>query len=69
MEQPFDSSAIAPHVPVMTKLKFSELTCVPEGVVEGWLDRGYVPSLVIGKHRLVNVALMFKQALDQQSYL
>jgi hypothetical protein len=55
-------------VPYMTKQRFSELSGVPLGVVDAWVDRGYIPSRVIGKHRLVNMALLWKGAFDEQCF-
>lgn len=51
----------------MTRERYSELSGVPIGVVDAWVDRGYIPSKIIGKHRLINLALMFRQALEQKT--
>lgn len=42
-------------VPVMTPERFCELTGVSEGVLTGWMNRGYVPVLIIGRRRMVNL--------------
>lgn len=45
-------------VPVMTKERFAELAGMDVGVVRGMLDRGYLPAIKVGRHRLVNVAAL-----------
>jgi len=49
--------------PVMHKERFAEWVGVSVGVVEGWADRGYVPTVVIGKHKLINLVLLNEQCL------
>lgn len=64
MEQPPEIN-IQPFTPVMSKERFAELSGVPFGVVEGWVIRGYLPSLLIGKHRLVNIIQLNQDCLEQ----
>lgn len=52
-------------VPVMNKKRFAELTGFSEGVVEGWLDRGQLPTVLIGKHRAINLVLITRNCLAQ----
>lgn len=65
MDTPIDSSQL-PAVPVMSRKKFAELVGVTEDTVTGWINRGYLPVVEIGKYRLVNLALLNKHALDQE---
>lgn len=58
-----------PQVPYMCRERYAELVGVTVGVVDGWAQRGYIPMVRVGKHALVNVALQFKEALDQQDLL
>lgn len=51
--------------PVMTKERFAELTGLEEGVIRGMIDKGHLPSVKIGKHRLVNVALLNTELLTE----
>ena len=65
MERPgLPALALLIAVPVMTKERFAELVGVEVGVVRGMLDRGYLPAIKLGRHRLVNVALLQKQCLE-----
>ena len=55
-----------PNFPVISRKKFADLVGVSEDVVTGWISRGYLPVVEIGKYRLVNLALLTKHALEQE---
>jgi hypothetical protein len=50
-------------VPLMKKERFSELSGFDTGVIEGWLDKGLIPSVKVGKHRAINVVLITSNLL------
>lgn len=52
--------------PFVTKRLFAESTGLTEETVRGMIDKGHLPSLKVGKHRLVNVALLTKAALESE---
>jgi hypothetical protein len=56
-------------VPIVSRTRFAELTGVPEGVVVGWMSKGYIPTFTIGKYTLVNLALLNLQALQKAPWL
>ncbi|MDP3332639.1 MAG: hypothetical protein Q8S55_11755 [Methylococcaceae bacterium] len=56
-----------PQVPVMHPDKFADLIGLSAGVVGGWIDLGYVPTLKIGKYRMINLAAMTNSAMAVQS--
>ena len=56
--------ALLMAVPVMTKERFAELVGVEVGVIRGMLDRGYLPTKKIGRHRFVNVAALQVDCLE-----
>ncbi|OAM51519.1 hypothetical protein A7981_08495 [Methylovorus sp. MM2] len=58
-----------PSLPVISRQKFAEMIGMSEGIIEGWMNRGYLPTLLIGKHRLINLALLNKLALEQEFFL
>lgn len=58
MEQKIVLNGIA--VPVMARDQFARTIGVDPGVVNGWCDRGYVPTIRIGKYSLINLFLLEK---------
>ncbi|OAM52699.1 hypothetical protein A7981_04400 [Methylovorus sp. MM2] len=65
MDTQVDASQL-PSVPVMSRKKFADLVGVTEDTVTGWINRGYLPVVDIGKYRLINLALVNKIALEQE---
>jgi len=65
MDTQIDASQLSTF-PVMSRKKFADHVGVTEDVVAGWISRGYLPVVEIGKYRLVNLALLTKHALDQE---
>ncbi|EEG06929.1 hypothetical protein [Pseudogulbenkiania ferrooxidans] len=55
-------------VPVMDRVSFARAIGVTEGVVDGWIARGYIPCTQIGRHRLVNLAALTKRCIDQAEF-
>ncbi len=49
----------------VTKARFAELTGQAVGIVEAQVDRGLLPSKRIGKHRMVNLARLWVDALQE----
>lgn len=45
----------SPRVPFMHPTKFSELIGLSSGVVGGWIDQGYIPTVKVGKYRMINL--------------
>lgn len=61
-----NSAASVNAGPVVTKKLFSQLTGLTEETIRGMIDRGHLPTVKIGKHRMVNVALITKEALEAE---
>lgn len=53
-------------VPVMSRELFAQQVGVSIHVVNGWVDRGYLPTFEMGRYRLVNVALLSKMASEKE---
>jgi hypothetical protein len=51
-------------VPLMTLDRFSAVSGIPRGILQGNVDRGYIPTRLIGRRRMVNVALLHYQLLS-----
>ncbi|BBL72791.1 hypothetical protein [Methylogaea oryzae] len=62
------SQSVPPLVPIMSRERFAELTGLSIGVIDGWTERNYLPTVLIGKHRLVNLVLLHKQCLEAETY-
>lgn len=58
------TSVVVPPVPVMAADRFAELVGVSSDVVRGWIDKGYLPTMKIGRYRLVNLAALQREALQ-----
>jgi len=58
-------SVVPPAAPIMTKARFSEISGLSEEILRGMIERGHLPTLKVGKHRMINVALLTKECLDQ----
>lgn len=58
-------SSVPSSAPLMTKARFSEISGLTEETLRGMIERGHLPTLKVGKHRMINVALLTKECLDQ----
>lgn len=56
-------STLPVFVPILTQQKFSESTGIEIGVIEGWIKRGYIDTVKIGKRRLINIAALTNELL------
>ncbi|KVE38413.1 MULTISPECIES: hypothetical protein [Burkholderia] len=56
---------LAPPVPVMSREAFASAIGLPIGVIIGFCNKGYLPTVNIGKYSLINVALLQQRCLDQ----
>lgn len=66
-----DRDTIAPSLPhyktpLVSRERFAELVGLPVGVVTGFINKGYLPTVSIGKYSLVNLALLEKRCLDRE---
>ncbi len=61
------SKNVTIEVPEMSLDKYAEQVGVSKRTVDGWAERGYLPTVKIGKRRLVNVALRTSECLEQES--
>ncbi len=54
--------------PVMSQERYAQLTGLTEGQVRGQIEKGQLPSLKIGRVRMVNIAALSQRALDQEDW-
>ena len=54
--------------PVMPWREFADWIGMSEehDTVSAWIKRGYLPTVKIGKYRMINVALLTQQLLDSE---
>lgn len=53
-------------VPFVTRERFAELVGLPVGVIVGFANKGYIPTVAIGKYSLVNLELLRKRCLERE---
>ncbi|WP_217904731.1 hypothetical protein [Marinobacter lutaoensis] len=47
--------------PMMEWREFADWVRVDQGAVEGWIRRAYLPTIKIGRHRMVNILVLLQQ--------
>lgn len=52
------SITIENQVPIIHHTKFAELTGRSTGVIGGWIDCGYLPTVKVGRYQMINLALL-----------
>ena len=45
---------------------FAHLNNVSVNTVRGWADKGHIPTHVLGKHRVVNLARLTKMLAEEE---
>ena len=53
-------------VPVMSRELFAQHVGVSLDVVNGWVNRGYLPTFEMGRYRLINISLLTKMASEKE---
>ena len=56
-------SEISISIPIVTKRLFSKMSGLSEDSIRGMISRGYLPTIKVGRHRLINLAQLNKEAL------
>ena len=52
--------------PIVTIEKFSDISGLTVGSIRALIGRGILPTIKVGKRRMINVALIEKEALSQK---
>ncbi|MCD4484888.1 regulatory phage cox family protein [Chromobacterium vaccinii] len=52
--------------PLVTRERFAELVGLPVGVIVGFVNKGYLPVMSVGKYSLVNIELLRKRCLEKE---
>jgi len=64
--QELTDSALKNAPPVLPWTVFADWIHVEPGIVRGWYERGYLPTVRFGKHLMINVELFRKQLLEKE---
>lgn len=59
-------SAASISTPLLTREAFASAVGLPAGVIIAQCDKGYWPTMKVGKRVFVNVELIRKRALEQE---
>ena len=51
---------IESSVPLMHPDKFAKKIGLSEGVVGGWIDNAYLPTVKVGKYRMINLVKLIE---------
>ncbi len=67
MERPHEVPVfpVSVQIPLMTRERFAGLTGLDEGVLRGMINKGYLPTLKLGRHRLINLVALSKQCEEE----
>ncbi|MBT2868487.1 hypothetical protein JQK19_14685 [Chromobacterium violaceum] len=52
--------------PLVTRERFADLVGLPVGVVIGFVNKGYLPVVSVGRYSLINLELLRKRCLEKE---
>ncbi len=64
MEDMNNKQSVLSSGPIVTKARFSLLSGLTEEVIRGMVEKGHIPSVKVGRHRMINLALLTKETLE-----
>lgn len=53
--------------PLMSKARFAELVGFKPAVINGWATKGHIPTVMVGRHQLINVAAIQRDCLEREA--
>ncbi|WP_425222019.1 DNA-binding protein [Pseudomonas sp.] len=57
-----------PPPPLMPWREFADWIRMDHDIVRGWIRRGYIPTVKLGKHMMINVALLLERLRDEDDF-
>ncbi len=64
---PFVTSPLPNYVsPLVSRERFAEMVGLPLGVIVGFINKGYLPTVSIGKYSLVNLAAIQRSCSEKE---
>ena len=64
-----EPSSQALSLPLVSRERFGHLSGIPDGVLKGWIGKGYIPVYHVGKYCLINLAVLNQMALNKAPWL
>ncbi|MDO8417084.1 MAG: hypothetical protein Q7S87_12835 [Agitococcus sp.] len=64
---PSVASVQCAFVPVCTRERFAQFSGLDEGVIRGMCDRGYLPTIKLGKYSLINLVALMQECQQAQA--
>lgn len=58
------SNTVLVTSPIVSQEQFSELVGLSPDVIRAWINRGLIPTVKIGKRRLINVAKLTQEMME-----
>ena len=52
--------------PIMSWPEFADWIREPHGVVRGWVEKGLIPTVKVGRRRMVNVVALIDQLRESE---
>lgn len=52
--------------PLVSRERFAEMVGLPVGVIVGFVNKGYLPTVSIGKYSLINVAALQRSCVEKE---
>ena len=62
-------AAMPLSVPLVTQRRFAEMTGLTLGVVQSQCDRGYWPTVKVGRYSMINMASLQRACLERNKFL
>lgn len=66
MELELELKTLLVAPPVMPWREFADWVRMDAEVVDNWVKRGYLPTVKIGRYRMVNVAQLIQSLLNEE---
>lgn len=59
------TSVVCAFVPMCTRERFAQFSGLEEGVIRGMCDRGYLPTIKVGRYSMINLVALIQQCQIQ----
>jgi len=57
-----------PPPPLMPWREFADWIRMDHDIVRGWIRRGYIPTVKLGKHMMINLTLLSERLRDEDDF-